>query len=496
MLTADTPLGVEADVLRGEALLQAGAPGAARAAVAAVPDAAPAPVLAARDRVLLLAELAADPAAALDLAGKIAARHPHPTPGVAAALAAVHARHRTPGWDGELTAAAAAGGDPLVARWSAWLLVEQLVADGRLAEAAGAARAAAQECAAALAYGWQTRFAAAADWALALHGGSPAGEMTAGEVTAGEVTAGGLADHRPGSRVNAQADAQRGAAPGSAADFGAVSGVPDEVVERSGNLADRAIPEEARGYATAAAALVEADTGLLGAARARLGTGPSHPAAAWVARETAWLDGQPDLAARPAGDSAQGLISGLHAITARWASFDLGENGTPAIPPDIPAPARRTLTAWATGTGFTAAADGWRPVALREQVRCLLAAGLTDSDPARAVAALLDAERLADAAGLTVLAGRARRGLRRHHVHRDVRSPRSGDQLTRRETDVLRLVAAGEPTRRIAGQLGISAETVDTHIRAGMRKLGARTRTEAAALAFATFPSDTHKDGR
>ena len=54
---------------------------------------------------------------------------------------------------------------------------------------------------------------------------------------------------------------------------------------------------------------------------------------------------------------------------------------------------------------------------------------------------------------------------------------------------------------RIAGQLGISAETVDTHIRAGMRKLGARTRTEAAALAFATHPphpdtSDTHKDGR
>jgi DNA-binding CsgD family transcriptional regulator len=84
-----------------------------------------------------------------------------------------------------------------------------------------------------------------------------------------------------------------------------------------------------------------------------------------------------------------------------------------------------------------------------------------------------------------VLAGRARRGLRRHHVHRDVRSPRSGSKLTNRETDVLRLVAAGEPTRRIAGQLGISAETVDTHIRAGMRKLGARTRTEAAALAFA-----------
>ena len=57
--------------------------------------------------------------------------------------------------------------------------------------------------------------------------------------------------------------------------------------------------------------------------------------------------------------------------------------------------------------------------------------------------------------------------------------------LTGREREILLLVAAGEPTRRIAGQLGISTETVDTHIRAGMRKLGARTRTEAAALAFA-----------
>ena len=117
------------------------------------------------------------------------------------------------------------------------------------------------------------------------------------------------------------------------------------------------------------------------------------------------------------------------------------------------------------------------------------------------MAALLDAERLADGAGLTVLAGRARRGLRRHQIHRDTRSPRSHGRLTQRESDVLRLVAAGEPTRRIAGQLGISAETVDTHIRASMRKLGARTRTEAAALAFAapaarTEPFDTSEDGR
>jgi DNA-binding CsgD family transcriptional regulator len=117
-------------------------------------------------------------------------------------------------------------------------------------------------------------------------------------------------------------------------------------------------------------------------------------------------------------------------------------------------------------------------------VRCLLAHGLRESDPAAAVPPLLAAEALAEAAGMVVLLGRTRRALRRHAVRRDVRGPRSGDDLTDREREVLRLVARGEPTRRIAGQLGISRETVETHIRAGMRKLGARTRTEAAAIAL------------
>lgn len=435
VLSGAGPLGVEADVLRGEALLQAGDPRQARAAVAGVPDAAPAPVIAARDRVLLLA---ADPADAQDLAGKISARHPQPTPGVAAALAAVQAAARTPGWDEALSACAFAGDDPAVARHSAWLLVETLAADGRLIESAARARRAADGCVADFAYGWQTRFVAAADWARALHGGD------------------------------------------------------DAVLRHAADLTDRALPEDARGYATAATALIEADTGLLGAARAHLDGGPAHPATSWVAQETAWLDGQPDRARGADDPDTAGLLAGLHAITARWASYDLGLAGAPPIPAGLPTAARRTLTAWATGMGFTAAADGWQSVARREQIRCLLAAGLTDPDPTRAVQALLVAEQLADGAGLTVLAGRARRGLRRHNVHRDTRSPRSGDQLTRRETDVLRLVAAGEPTRRIAGQLGISAETVDTHIRAGMRKLGARTRTEAAALAFAA----REKDGR
>lgn len=491
---------LEAAVLRGEALLQAGDPAAAREAVRPVPDAAAATVVAGRDRVLLLAALATEPMAARDLADKIAVRHPDPPVGIAAALAAVRAAHRLPGWDTALAAAAEPGGDPLIIRWSAWLLVEHLAADGRLLDSARAALRAAETSGAALAYGWQTRFLAAADWALALHGHhldlpptAPPGQEPAagvhGQPDFGALTPGTPPADGPAPQVPEPAAAEP--LPADLAWEGA-----EGVLRRVSNLTDRTLPAEARAYATAATALIEADTGLLAAARTRLDGVPAHPAPAWVAREAAWLDGQPDRAARSTQDTGTGLLAGLHAITAQWAALDLGVPGSAVIPVGLPGPARRTLTAWAVGSGFGAAAGGWQPVALREQVRCLIAAGLTEPDRERAVAALLQAEQLADRAGLAVLAGRACRGLRRHQVQRDRRSPRSGGRLTQRETDVLRLVAAGEPTRRIAGQLGISAETVDTHIRSSMRKLGARTRTEAAALAFAPDPYDSSEEGR
>ncbi|GIM70605.1 LuxR C-terminal-related transcriptional regulator [Winogradskya consettensis] len=472
VLSTTGPLGVEADVLRGEALLQAGEPGAARDAVRPVPDAAAPAVLAARDRILLLAGLAADPGAALDTAEKIAARYPTPPPGVAAALAAVRAAHRVPGWDRALAAAGADGADPLTGRWSAWLLVEYLIADARLTEAATFARHAGAAAGNAVAYSWQTRFLAVADWADVLHGTRPPAAQD-GTRPSGAPAAG------------PQENAVGGPIPPSEAGDVAVEDVADAVVRRAGDLADRSLPADARGYAVAATALVEADTGLLAAARGRLAGPDVHPATAWVAREAAWLDGQPDRATQPPAAGPAGLLGGLREITLLWAAFDAGSPTTAAAPvTGLPAAAQNTLTAWASGTGFPAAAAGWSGVVLREQIRCLLAAGLLEPDPQQAVGALLEAEKLADDAGLVVLAGRARRGLRRHHVQRDSRSPRSGSRLTRREIDVLRLVAAGEPTRRIAGQLGISTETVDTHIRAGMRKLGARTRTEAAALAL------------
>ena len=55
--------------------------------------------------------------------------------------------------------------------------------------------------------------------------------------------------------------------------------------------------------------------------------------------------------------------------------------------------------------------------------------------------------------------------------------------LTARETEVLRLVAAGRSNRDIAAELFISAKTASVHVSNILAKLGVVSRTEAAAIA-------------
>ena len=56
-------------------------------------------------------------------------------------------------------------------------------------------------------------------------------------------------------------------------------------------------------------------------------------------------------------------------------------------------------------------------------------------------------------------------------------------QLTARELEVLALLAEGLRNRDIAGRLFLSTKTVDHHVSAILRKLGARSRGEAAVQA-------------
>jgi NarL family two-component system response regulator LiaR len=55
--------------------------------------------------------------------------------------------------------------------------------------------------------------------------------------------------------------------------------------------------------------------------------------------------------------------------------------------------------------------------------------------------------------------------------------------LTRRETEVLKLIAAGYSNKRIALALGIAEKTVKTHVGHLLAKLGVADRTQAALLA-------------
>jgi DNA-binding NarL/FixJ family response regulator len=56
--------------------------------------------------------------------------------------------------------------------------------------------------------------------------------------------------------------------------------------------------------------------------------------------------------------------------------------------------------------------------------------------------------------------------------------------LTQRELDVLALLAEGLPHEEIGRRLGISSETVRTHLRKASGRLGAATRTQAVATAL------------
>lgn len=66
---------------------------------------------------------------------------------------------------------------------------------------------------------------------------------------------------------------------------------------------------------------------------------------------------------------------------------------------------------------------------------------------------------------------------------RPTRHRQAGELLTRREREVLELVSQGRSNRQIARALWIAESTVKVHIRHVFEKLGARSRTEAAAMA-------------
>jgi DNA-binding NarL/FixJ family response regulator len=56
------------------------------------------------------------------------------------------------------------------------------------------------------------------------------------------------------------------------------------------------------------------------------------------------------------------------------------------------------------------------------------------------------------------------------------------EDLTSREIDVLRLIAAGNANKEIAAQLSIAEDTVKSHVTNILAKLGANDRTHAVTI--------------
>jgi two-component system, NarL family, response regulator LiaR len=66
---------------------------------------------------------------------------------------------------------------------------------------------------------------------------------------------------------------------------------------------------------------------------------------------------------------------------------------------------------------------------------------------------------------------------------REVRVPENPEKLTERETEILKCVARGQANKEIARDLFVEERTVKSHVTSILRKLGVKSRTQAALLA-------------
>jgi DNA-binding CsgD family transcriptional regulator len=139
------------------------------------------------------------------------------------------------------------------------------------------------------------------------------------------------------------------------------------------------------------------------------------------------------------------------------------------------------------------AAEAWRELgAPYAQALALISAGDEDS--------LRQAIGLLDGLGAVATARIARDRLRRTGAAVIPRGPRPSTQqnparLTRRQLEVLRLVAGGLTNAQIADRLFLSAKTVEHHVAAVMDKLGVRSRGDAASAARALGVELAPQDG-
>ena len=141
---------------------------------------------------------------------------------------------------------------------------------------------------------------------------------------------------------------------------------------------------------------------------------------------------------------------------------------------------RGYLHALLDDVGWEQAVSGWRELRQPYQLaQCLLHAGQTSiatGDVTGGTARLREAAELAASLNATLLG--------RQIALAAQPAPASPAGLTSREHEVLALIAEGLSNRQIAGRLHISPSTAGVHVSHILAKLGASTRTQAAAIAY------------
>ncbi|HXL92468.1 MAG TPA: AAA family ATPase [Streptosporangiaceae bacterium] len=193
--------------------------------------------------------------------------------------------------------------------------------------------------------------------------------------------------------------------------------------------------------------------------------------------EAAWLEG---ASAQRIGEQSESTGQ-AGPVDVRWWAGELEawrhraglDSGDPSA---LPEPYRLEITGNAEG-----AASWWLDRGCAYEAALALA-GSADQAALRRALDLL--HELGAHAAATVVA-RQLRALGEQGVPRGPRSATAANPagLTSREAEVLRLVAAGLSNTQIAARLVVSDRTIDNHVSAILRKLGARTRGEASAQA-------------
>ncbi len=204
-------------------------------------------------------------------------------------------------------------------------------------------------------------------------------------------------------------------------------------------------------------------------------------------------------AARTPGESRKDLVEAGTALAdaaEEAARYSLSMQRS--VGPEAQAWARRASAEhlrlrWQSGISIPSPAemvDAWR--AVTDRFAHLGHRFETARSQARLVTALHAAGQEKEAAAVRAEAEAAALLFGAHPLLRELGSPpatgsdptsRHAQPLTARELEVLRLVAVGRSNREIADQLYISPKTASVHVSNILSKLGARSRTEAAAIA-------------